>query len=222
VELKTVHTVGEAAESGENMITLYGHPYSHNSRKIHWALEEMNVEYQYKTIDLMSAEQKNEDFVQMNPNGRVPVIEHENRLIYESNAILAYFMDALGEHPLSCSSNAHRAGVLQWLSWQASDLASALLEPWLMKFYETMGTELDKAAHLKLCEAAKAPLMILESHLERRSTVTDQFSMADIAMAESVLLAEYAGISLDTYAHTRAWLGNVKKRGAFEKTRPVQ
>ena len=65
------------------MLNLHGHPYSHNSRKIHWALEEMGAEYQYKTVDLMTGEQKNESFLLMNPNGRVPVLQHDDIVIYE-------------------------------------------------------------------------------------------------------------------------------------------
>ena len=111
---------------------------------------------------------------------------------------------------------------MQCLSWQASDLAAAILEPWLMKFYESMGTELDATAHEKLCEAANTPLTTLDSSLAGRSTLTDQFSVADIAMAESVSLAEYAGISLEPYANTRSWLSSVTNREAFGKTRPQQ
>src|SRR4051812_2164924 len=117
------------------MLTLYGHPYSHNARKVHWALEELGLPYEYETVDLMTGAHKKPDFVRLNPNGRVPVMRDGDFVLYESNAMLLYLAETAGPGRLIPTKPQQRAQVLQWLSWQASDLAGAMLQPFLMKFY---------------------------------------------------------------------------------------
>ena len=61
-----------------------------NGYKISIALEEMEVEYKVKKIDFNSGEQKEDWFLKINPNGRIPaIIDHDNGLtVFESGAIL--------------------------------------------------------------------------------------------------------------------------------------
>lgn len=201
-------------------ILLYGHPFSHNSRKVQWALEELGTPYELRVVDLMTGQHKQPDFLRMNPNGRVPVIHDGDLVLYESNAILWYVADSAGG--LLPEDAAGRALALQWLAWQAADLASACMQPWLMKFYAGFGQPLDEAKHRELVESAKAPLGVLDAHLKGRTAVVGpSLSVADIAIAESIGLCDYAGIDLKPYAAIRAWYEPLTRRAAFEKTRPA-
>ncbi|HJL18572.1 MAG TPA: glutathione S-transferase family protein [Sandaracinaceae bacterium LLY-WYZ-13_1] len=200
-------------------IELFGHPYSHNARKIHWALEEMGADYEYRTVDLLKGAQKQPEFMEMNPNGRVPVIHDGDLVLYESNAILWYLAEKNGK--LLPSDSKDRALVLQWLAWQASDLAATCLDPFLLKFYASMGQPFDEAKHAELVKAAEAPLTVLNGHLEGRTAVVgDEMTVGDIAIAESIGLCDFAGIDLAPYAAIRAWFEPLSSREAFAKTRP--
>src|SRR5690606_25220095 len=144
------------------------------------------------------------DFLRLNPNGRVPVIHDGELVLYESNAILWYLADKAGA--LLPNDAAGRALTVQWLAWQASDLAAACLDPWLAKFYASLGQPFDEAKHREQLERAKGPLSVLDAHLNGRSAVVGTaFGVADIAIAESIGLCEYAGIDLAPYAAIRAW-----------------
>lgn len=203
------------------MITLYGNPYSKNARKVHFALEEIGATYEYKTVDLASGAQKAPEFMRLNPNGRVPVIDDNGFVLWESNAILWYVADQHGRGKLVPTDNQQRAHVDQWMWWQYSDLALACGRPWIMKFKAKFGGAFDAAEHARLCEKAKAPLQLLDAHLAtRKFAVADAFTIADIALSESAGLADEAGISLQPFPHVRAWLGRVSERPAFQKTRP--
>ncbi len=203
------------------MIKLFGHPHSSNARKVHWALEELALRYEYETVDLMTGAQKRADFLQLNPNGRVPVLHDGDVGLFESNAILLYLADRYGAGRLLPVEPAARAQVFQWVSWQASDLAAALQEPWFMKFLATLGQPLDAARHASLVAAAAKPLEILNGQLQGRSNlVGSDLTVADIAAAESVELADFAGIDLAPYGGVRAWYAALTRRGAFTTTRP--
>lgn len=202
------------------MVKLFGHPYSHNARKVHWALEEMGAPYEYETVDLMTGAQKQPEFMKMNPNGRVPVIHDGDLVLYESNAVLWYLAEK-NDGKLLPSSAGERALVLQWLAWQAADLAAQCLDPFLHKFYATKGQPFDEAKHQGLVERAKPPLAVLDGHLEGRSAIVgDSFGIADIAIAESIGICEFGGIDLSGHQAINAWFAQVSQRPAFQRTRP--
>jgi glutathione S-transferase len=207
------------------MITLHANPYSPNSRKVHFALEEMGAPYVYKTVNLPKREQKQPEFLRLNPNGRVPVIvdgEGDNGLVlYESNAILWYLADKFGRGRLVPEDVAERALIDQWMWWQASDLGPATGRPWTMKFYTRFGAPFDEDKHRHLVQAAASPLLLLDQHLHgRKYMVADRFTIADIALSEFFGLCAEAGIPLADVPHVNAWFARIAERPAFQKTRP--
>jgi len=203
------------------MITLYGHAYSNNARKVHWALEELAIPYVYKTINLMVGEQKTSEFRRINPLGRVPAIQDGEVTMFESNAILCYLEERYGKGKLLPETSVARAETYEWLWWQASDLARPMLEPFLSKLYASMGiAPFDDLRHKALVAASNAPLDALEAHLKGRDYVAGGlFTIADIAIAESVGLADGSGIGLGGRPHIKTWFGRMSERPAFVATR---
>lgn len=204
------------------MIKLYGHPYSLNARKVHVALEEIGATYEYKTVDLQAGAQKQAEYLKLNPNGRVPTVDDDGFVLWESNAILWYVADKYGQGKLVPTDYKQRALVDQWMWWQYADLGPATGRPWLMKVFSALrGKTFDPDEHAKLCTAAVKPLTLLDAHLkERKYVVAEMFSIADIALSESAGLCDEAGISLEPYPHLRAWLARVNERPSYQKTRP--
>ena len=71
-----------------------------NGHKISIMLEEAGIPYEYQAIDLGELEQKQDWFLEMNPNGRIPVIvdsENDDYVVFESGAILLYLADLSGK-----------------------------------------------------------------------------------------------------------------------------
>jgi glutathione S-transferase len=202
------------------MIELYGHGFSSNSRKVHWALEEANAAYDYVTVDIMQGEQKSPDFLEENPNGRVPVLVDGELSIYESNAILLYLADRFDDSVIGLRDPHRRGLIYQWCFWQASDLAAAILEPWLMNFMASMDQPADPEMLEVMVAGAGPPLQVLEHHLRGRNFMVDDFSVADIAIAESIGLCEDAGLSLEACPGISSWYERTTARGAWARSRP--
>ena len=100
------------------MIDLYTAP-TPNGYKVSILLEELQLPYQAISVNLEKGEQKQPDFLKMNPNGRIPVIvdrERDNWTVFESGAIMIYLAEKTGsflpEDPLQ------RSRVMQWLMFQ--------------------------------------------------------------------------------------------------------
>ncbi len=104
------------------MIDLYTAP-TPNGWKVAMALEEMNLDYKVKYVDLANEGQHTEKFLGLNPNGRIPVIvdnDANGLTIFDSNAILFYLSEKTGALLPHRGSERHK--VMQWLMFQASGI----------------------------------------------------------------------------------------------------
>ena len=201
------------------MIKLYGDPRSGNTRKVRWALEELGVAYELLMVDLGKREHKSVDYLKINPNGRVPTIDDDGFLLWESDAILWYLGDAHGRGRIVPGSVRERALVQQWMSWNMNHLAEVAYRPRVMRRVAARaGTTYDAAEHARLVAAAPPVLAILEEHLAgRQFMVGDQFSIADIALGMNVSYGQEEGISLAQFGNIRNWIEKLTARPAWQK-----
>ncbi len=81
------------------MLTLYGSPGSRSTR-VAWALEEASAEYDFILIDLKQGEQKNPEFLKLNPNGKLPVLVDGELVLSESGRYLHLYRRAFSRFRL--------------------------------------------------------------------------------------------------------------------------
>jgi glutathione S-transferase len=97
-------------------ITLYSLEGTPNCIKVTLALEELNIKYTTHTIDLRKNAQKEDWFLEINPNGRIPAIKDGDQRVFESGAILLYLADKYDtDHKISYAHGAN--GYYEMLSW---------------------------------------------------------------------------------------------------------
>jgi len=77
------------------MYRLYGIP-TQNTLKAAYVLDAIGVDYEYKKMDVQSGEHKTEEFLKMNPVGKVPVLKHNDFSLFESGAICRYVANVEG------------------------------------------------------------------------------------------------------------------------------
>ncbi len=100
------------------MLKLYGASQSRASI-IKWYLEEINVKYEFISVDLSAGEHLQPPFLKLNPMGKVPVIVDEEVTLFESGAILLYLAEKYGQE---ITSLAQRSIINQWISFANSTL----------------------------------------------------------------------------------------------------
>ncbi|KIJ47616.1 hypothetical protein M422DRAFT_163742 [Sphaerobolus stellatus SS14] len=111
-------------------VTLFVSGRTANPAKVAILLEELEVEYRTITKEFGDGPNglKGEDYLKINPNGRLPaLIDHTNNdhIIWESGAILLYVaerFDPTGRHALAGRTLEEKAEVWQWLMFQISTI----------------------------------------------------------------------------------------------------
>lgn len=105
------------------MLKVYGHPDSINVRKVLWLCAELDLPYaridwggygRFRSVDEPA-------FRALNPVGMIPAIDDGGTVVWESNVILRYLASKADRQDLLPADPAGRAGIEQWMDWQASD-----------------------------------------------------------------------------------------------------
>jgi glutathione S-transferase len=104
------------------MLRILGKASSINVRKVLWTCDEIGLPYVREDWGSGYASSRTAEFLALNPNGQVPVIQDENGFLWESNPICRYLAAKHDCTDLLPAPPAQRARVEQWMDWQASEL----------------------------------------------------------------------------------------------------
>ncbi len=161
-------------------------------------------------VDLAAGAHKSPEFLAMNPNGQVPVIEDGEVIVSDSNAILVYLArtyapnwipdDAIGE-----------ANVQRWLTLAAGEIAFGSCAARLITVF---GAPLDPDF---ATATAKIAMSRLEHGLDGREwLVGDHPTIADVAVYSYTAHAPEGNVSLTPYPNVRAWIARFEALPGFE------
>ncbi|PJI38762.1 glutathione S-transferase family protein [Ferrovibrio sp.] len=92
---------------------------SPNPTKVALFLEETGLLYEPVPVDTKSGAQFSPEFMKLNPNAKVPVIEDDGTVVFDSNAILLYLAE---KHDMFMPESRHRGQMLSWLMFVATGI----------------------------------------------------------------------------------------------------
>jgi glutathione S-transferase len=199
-------------------LVFYYSPMS-SATRVHWALEEVGVPYEKVRVDLQAGEQRNPEYLALNPNGKVPLLVIDGTPIFESLAILLYLAERYGvEKGLFPELGIERAEAFKWMAWGASTLLDAggrVLRNTSERFPAEQKNE-------KAAEAAKKELGellgLLDKALEGKEyLVGGKFSFADLSIAAYVPFLSRIGADIGPYKNVQAWSSRCMARPALGK-----
>jgi GST-like protein len=183
-----------------------------NGRKISVALEELELPYRVIPLDLGRGDQKQPEFLRINPNGRIPAIVDRDRddfPVFESGAILVYLAEKTGK--LMPSDPKGRSEVMQWLMFQMAGVGP--MQGQAHVFYRYFPEKLPAAIERYQKETRRL-YEVLDRRLDGRTYLCEAFSIADIAHWPWVRGHEWAGIEIEGLKHLRRWLETMASRPA--------
>lgn len=186
-----------------------------NGWKVSIALEEMGLPYQVRPVSLMKGEQKEEWFLKLNPNGRIPVIvDHDNDdfVVFESGAILLYLAEKTGK--LIPQDEKGRSRVIQWLMFQMGGIGPMMGQANV--FYRYAPEKIQYAIDRYQKESRRL-FEVLERRLRESEYLAGEYSIADIANWSWVHTYERPGVSIEGLPHLTRWLDAIAARPAVQK-----
>lgn len=198
------------------MITLYAKATS-NGRKASIMLEETGLEYEVRPMALERKEQKEPWFLEINPNGRIPVITDDDGpggqpvTVFESGAILMYLAEKSGR--FLAAETAVRARTLEWLFFVSTHLTfGAMQVHWLARLRDAGEPHPD----LTDWQEENARIYgVLDTALAGGPYLAGaQYTIADIAAYPWIYRWEMQGIDMDDFPRLKAWFETVGARDA--------
>ncbi len=186
-----------------------------NGWKASAALEEMGLAYTVHQIDLSKNVQKEDWYLAINPNGRIPAIidrDEGDLPVFESGAILIYLAEKTGM--LLPSDLKGRSEVLQWLMFQMGGVGP--MQGQAHVFYRYFEEKIPAAIQRYQGET-KRLYGVLDQRLSDNEYLAGDYSIADIAHWSWVRVHEWAGVALDKLPHLKRWLDQLEARPALQK-----
>src|SRR5215831_6039883 len=116
------------------MMKLYSHPVSTNARKARLTALHLGIALEEKMVDLKNGEQRTPEFLALNPNGKVPVLDDDGFVLWESNAICQYLAAQVPGNSLLPADARGRAEINRWASWELAHMGQAVVKVAYQKF----------------------------------------------------------------------------------------
>lgn len=192
------------------MIRLYDYLSSGNGYKVRLLLMLLAIPFERVELDIVKAETRTPEFLEKNPNGRIPLLETEDGdLLAESNAILFYLAKGTSYMP---NDPFARAQVMQWMFFEqySHEPNIATLRHWIMH----LGVSKEQREALAQKQKQRyAALQVMEKQLQNHEFfVAERYSIADIALYAYTHVAPQGGFELGLFPAIRTWLDRVSQQ----------
>ena len=182
-----------------------------------WLLNELGLDYELVRYKLGDKAMRSPDYLAVNPNGRVPVLDDGNVRITESTAIAQYLVAHYGAGRLAPPVDSPDFPVyLQWLHYAEGMLMAPIgnygVETILLPS-NRRSEEHAKRAHKLLGNLLKA----VDTHLADRNYLAGEFTAADTVTGHACLISEQIGSELSELHNVTAYIERLRARPALQK-----
>jgi len=199
------------------MLKLWGRINSINVQKVLWALDELKVPCERIDAGLQFGIVNEPFYRKMNPNGRVPTIDDDGFVLWESNAIVRYLCAKHGAGSLSPGDLRRRADADRWMDWATSTIAPAIT-PVFWGLIRTPPEKRDLRAITDGVKKLNEAFQVLEQGLEGKTYVAGtEFTMGDIPVGVHVYRWSALDIQRPTLPNVEAYHRLLQQRPAFRK-----
>jgi glutathione S-transferase len=190
---------------------LHYHPISGHAHRAQLFLGLLGLEHELIEVDLASGAHKSPDFLAMNMFGQVPVLEDEDTIISDSNAILVYLAKKANAQQWLPEDPKGAADVQRWLSVAAGQIAFGPAAARLVTLFNAPFDPDD------VITRAHGILGLINGHLADRKWLAseDHPTIADVALYSYVARAPEGNVDLAPYGNVRNWLGQIENLPGF-------
>ena len=199
-------------------------PPSPRAFKVVAVLHHLGLEAELAIMDLVRGDQLKPDFIALNPNHRMPVLEDDGFVLWESNAIMQYLASKRPESGLWPSDPKRQADVSRWQCWELAHWERACGTLLFERFVKGRFGQGDPDPH----EVARGErefhdfAHVLDQHLRSRDWLVDRtLTLADVSVGCWLTCAQLGRYPLDEYREIARWYRNLEALPAWRKATVV-
>jgi len=200
------------------MLRIYGQ-WASRAFRVAWLCKESNIPFEHVnvTIGTENATAREDWYLKLNPNGRVPTIDDDGFVMWETSAINLYLAEKY-RSPLYPSTMEGKGRMLQWVLFSANDLESPIATVFYHRFRnppEMRDPKLVEEAEPRLLSKLK----IVEGQLGKTPFLQGaQWGVADLTVASALYALHTANYDkLDGFPRLKAWLAASVNRPAAKE-----
>lgn len=197
------------------MLKIWGRANSLNVQKTMWTVGELGIAHERLDAGGRFGGLDRPAYLGMNPNAKIPTIDDDGVIVWESNAIVRYLAARYGEDVLWERDPAARAGADQWMDWMQTTLAPDFYE----LFWLSVRTPADRQNPQAIADAAlrlRAHYAVVERQLaDKPYLLGERLSMADIVIGATLYRYYEIPIEHPGLAGVRAWYQRLVARQAY-------
>ena len=193
--------------------------FAPNTRAVRtvWLLEELGLDYVLEHFTLGDKAMRAPDYLAVNPNGRVPVLDDGDVRLSESTAIAQYLIARYGDGRLAPAVDAPEFPVyLQWLHYAEG----MLMGPIGNYVVETILLPPERRSEEHAKRALKLITRLLgavDAHMESRAYLAGEFTAADTITGHACLVSERMGVDVSALSNVTSYMDRLLARPALQK-----
>jgi glutathione S-transferase len=197
-----------------NQLHIWGRMSSINVRKVVLAAQWMGLDFKRTDAGLSYGINKTPDYLRLNPNGQIPLLQDCDFTLWESNVIVRYLCAKHSLGNLYPAQPEQRFDAERWMDWQQTtmnNVGRAAFVEWI----RTPGNEPDMAVIAKSVADTEPQLAVLDTHLAQRLFMAgDAMTMADFPIACEMhrwwgLPPQHPALPRSTYPHLSRWYADI-------------
>lgn len=199
-------------------LKIWGRSSSVNVQKVMWAVGELGVLHHRIDAGGAFGGLDAEDFIAMNPNRLVPVMDDGGFILWESNAIIRYLASTYGRGGLHPAEKRDIARADQWMDWAITSLYADIISTCFLGLIRTPASERNTAAVAAAAERVGNKLALLDKHLDGRAFIGGaELTMADIPAGAYMYRYFTLPIQRPKLPNVEAWYQRLGERPAYQR-----
>lgn len=200
------------------MLKFYGFDVSTWSNRVHFTLNAVGLDYEYIQLNLMAGEGQTKEHLAIHPAGKVPAIDDDGFILFESGAITRYLAAKAGSS-LYPADLQKRARVEQWTEFAAQHIAKAMERVFFNRvIYKALKAEKDENSLNEGLKFLDRFLPLVNHQLGNY----EHFAMDDLTLADLVLLAwldpaDICQVDLSGYPNITQWRSKLVQQDFYTR-----
>ena len=201
------------------MLNVYGHFFSMPSNKVRLCVSYLGLPHEYHHIDLPTQQHQSQEYLAINPAGRVPSIEDDRFTLSQSDAINKYLCAVSGPSHFYPEEAQEQAKINQWADFCTQHIQHAMGRLFFNRIAAPLlGEKVDEGSVSTGEKMLARDLPLIEEQLKGHEfLVGDKITLADINLAAALEPAEMAKVNLKSYPSIQKWRQAVQNREFYKR-----